>query len=205
MRVLIGGLLGLCLLASMPTESQARGDARAAVQPSRPAAQPPRAAAQPARAAAPRAAMIPARTASQPVRGAARQPVATTRGSARQLAAAPSRMPVFAQRGAARQPAFAQRGTAGRFAAPPARGRAFAAIPYGRPMAQAPSAYRQTALASCTVRAGRRLCTTGVTRSVAFRWGGELGSQSMAQSNCPDGTIATMAIGHSDVVRCVPL
>ena len=55
------------------------------------------------------------------------------------------------------------------------------------------------------VRGGRRLCTTGATRSVAFRWGSDLGAQSMSQSSCPDGTIATMAIGHTDVVRCVPL
>jgi hypothetical protein len=72
-------------------------------------------------------------------------------------------------------------------------------------MAQAPSALRQTAMASCTIRGGRRLCTTGVTRSVAFRWGSDLGAASMSQSSCPDGTIATMAIGHTDVVRCVPL
>jgi len=27
----------------------------------------------------------------------------------------------------------------------------------------------------------------------------------MSQTNCPDGTIATLAIGHNDITRCVPL
>jgi hypothetical protein len=191
MRVLIGGLLGLCLLASMPTESQARGDARAAVQSSRPAA-PARIAPQPSRAA-------PVRSAVAPAGGAARQPALAARGASRQAASAAS------PRGGSRQPALASRGASGRFEAAPGRGRQLAAVPYGRPMTQAPAAYRQSAMASCTIRSGRRVCTSGATRSVALRWGSDLGSPTMAQSSCPDGTIATIAIGHTNVVRCVPL
>ena len=132
-----------------------------------------------------------------------------TIGSARPTATSDSRyvmsLPSGRRGGAqSREPAYAFRGSLGRQAAPQ-RGRAFAVIPYGRSMAQAASPYRQSAMASCVVRGGRRLCTTGASRSVAFRWGSDLGAQSMSQSSCPDGTIATMAIGHTDVVRCVPL
>lgn len=191
MRVLIGGLMGLCLLASMPIEAHARGDSRAAAQNRSSAA---RALPTPPRSMAPRPSTRPSMTV-----GSARQPSMTS--SSRYAMSLPSGRHGGAQ---SREPAYAFRGSLGRYAAPQ-RGRSFAVVPYGRSMAQAPSPYRQTAMASCTVRGGRRLCTTGATRSVAFRWGSDLGAQSMAQSSCPDGTIATMAIGHTDVVRCVPL
>lgn len=185
MRVLIGGLMGLCLLASMPIEAHARSDSRAAAQ---------------SRAGATRALPTPPRANARPAMNvtSAHQPSV----SAGRYATAPSAgRNVRVQ---SRDLAFASRGSLSRYAAPQ-RGRAFAVVPYGRAMAQAPSPYRQTAMANCTIRSGRRLCTSGATRSVAFRWGSDLGAQSMAQSSCPDGTIATIAVGHTDVVRCVPL
>ena len=81
-----------------------------------------------------------------------------------------------------------------------------AAIPYGRQNAALPTrGLRQTATANCTIRNGRRICSPGVTRTASMPWTGGLAPAAMSQSNCPDGTIATLAIGHNDITRCVPL
>lgn len=81
-----------------------------------------------------------------------------------------------------------------------------AAIPYARqPAAQAPRGLRQTAVATCTTRNGRRTCAPTATRTASFRWTGGLAPAAMSQAGCPDGTIATMALGHNDITRCVPL
>ncbi len=81
-----------------------------------------------------------------------------------------------------------------------------AAVPYARqPAAQAPRGLRQTAVASCTTRNGRRVCAPAATRTASFRWTGGLAPAAMSQAGCPDGTIATMAFGHNDITRCVPL
>jgi hypothetical protein len=85
-----------------------------------------------------------------------------------------------------------------------ARGRAQAAVPYAsRPAAAAPAA-RGTAVAAgaCTVRQGRRVCPS---RDASLRWTGGLAPAALSQTSCPDGTMATNAIGHRDVVRCLPL
>jgi len=57
--------------------------------------------------------------------------------------------------------------------------------------------------AACTVSNGRRVC--GGTRQVAMRWSGGLMPAAGNQTSCPDGTMATLALGHENVVRCVPL
>jgi hypothetical protein len=57
--------------------------------------------------------------------------------------------------------------------------------------------------AACTVSSGRRVC--GGTRQVAMRWSGGLMPAAGNQTSCPDGTMATLAHGHENVVRCVPL
>ena len=57
--------------------------------------------------------------------------------------------------------------------------------------------------AACTTHRGRRVC--GGTRQVAMRWSGGLAPAAGNQSSCPDGTMATLAVGHENVVRCVPL
>ena len=142
-----------------------------------------------------------ARQAALPARGGRSQQAATApRGGRQQQAAA-------AQRGGRQQLSLATRN--GRLAAVAnQRNRAMAAIPYSRHQAAAPaSSLRQTAMASCTTRNGRRSCgpAQAQARSVSFRWGGDLGPPSLAQSTCPDGTIATTAIGHTNVTRCVPL
>ncbi len=56
---------------------------------------------------------------------------------------------------------------------------------------------------ACTVSRGRRVC--GGTRQVAMRWSGGLMPAAGNQTSCPDGTMATLAVGHDNVVRCVPL
>ncbi|MEI6159178.1 MAG: hypothetical protein WCP77_05025 [Roseococcus sp.] len=80
-----------------------------------------------------------------------------------------------------------------------------AAVPYSRQAAMPTRGLRQTAMASCTTRNGRRVCSPGATRTASMRWTGGLAPAAMSQAGCPDGTIATMAIGHNDITRCVPL
>ncbi len=80
-----------------------------------------------------------------------------------------------------------------------------AAIPYSRQNAAPQRGLRQTAMASCVTRNGRRVCTPGITRTASMRWTGGLAPAAMSQTTCPDGTIATLALGHSDITRCVPL
>jgi len=84
-------------------------------------------------------------------------------------------------------------------------GRQMAAVPYSRQNAAPVRGLRQTAMASCTTRNGRRVCTPGITRTASMRWTGGLAPAAMSQTTCPDGTIATLALGHSDITRCVPL
>jgi len=84
--------------------------------------------------------------------------------------------------------------------------RVAAAVPYGRSSAGTQGrGLRSTAMASCSTRNGRRTCTTTASRGEVMRWTGGLAPAAMSQSACPDGTIATMAIGHNDITRCVPL
>jgi hypothetical protein len=86
-----------------------------------------------------------------------------------------------------------------------ARSRAQAAVPYAARPAATTQAVRRPAVAatSCTTnRQGRRVCTS---RDASLRWTGGLAPAALSQASCPDGTMATNAIGHRDVVRCVPL
>ncbi|MCX8132852.1 MAG: hypothetical protein N3D18_02665 [Roseococcus sp.] len=127
--------------------------------------------------------------------------------------------------GAPRPTAQGQRGVAPlpqmtRREAPPARpaparpavqgARGASAVPYaparGGPQQAAASGPRlsQAAMAGCTVRNGRRACGPAA-RQTALRWTGGLAPAALSQTACPDGTIATTAIGHSNVVRCMPL
>ena len=93
-------------------------------------------------------------------------------------------------------------------AAPAGRSQAAArqpAAPYHR--ASLSTAQQRSAPArvtsACTVSQGRRVC--GGTRQVAMRWTGGLMPAAGNQTSCPDGTMATLALGHENVVRCVPL
>jgi hypothetical protein len=63
---------------------------------------------------------------------------------------------------------------------------------------------------SCSRRNGRTVCTTTGARTTAPRegavsWQRGLPTASNAQRACPAGTFATLARGHDDVVRCMPI
>jgi hypothetical protein len=63
------------------------------------------------------------------------------------------------------------------------------------------------AMASCTQRNGRTVCGGGglrATSSIAG-WQSGLPMVNYAQRECPEGTFATLARGHDDVVRCMPM
>ncbi len=178
MRLAVAGLAAAWLFAFAPSSSEAaRADA-------------PRHSAKASQQA--RAPAAAARTAATPQRAAASRAVASR--------------PVAAPTARGRGASAAARGQRPRITeARAGRGGAGIAIPYARHQA-APNPLRQMAMASCTVRQGRRVCGPG-TRTVSFRWsqGGGMPPPTLAQTTCPDGTIATTAIGHNDVVRCVPL
>lgn len=62
---------------------------------------------------------------------------------------------------------------------------------------------RFASMSACSTVRGRRVC--GGSRQVAMRWSGGLAPAAGSQSSCPDGTMATLAVGHENVVRCVPM
>lgn len=181
MRSFLGGLLGLCLgLALLPDVASARTDARSSAQ---------------------NASSSRAVTASRP---ATNRP-ASSRASASTTRQATTHQAGTRQASGSRATA-ARSSSANRAVARSGNSRHAAAIPYARqPSAQAPRGLRQTAMASCTTRNGRRVCAPGATRTASMRWTGGLAPAAMSQAGCPDGTIATMAIGHNDITRCVPL
>lgn len=78
-----------------------------------------------------------------------------------------------------------------------------------RPSAQRGASARQVATrqqpAACTRRDQRGRCVQqAVVRNVA--WQGGLPAASGEQASaCPTGTIATLARGHDDIVRCLPI
>lgn len=192
MRSLITGFLGLCLgLALMPTEASARADARSSAQTSSSA----------------RNSTVARPTTS---RSATSRPTAsrsaTSRPTAGRQAVLPSRHASSRVNTANQRHALMPRNATSNRSASIRGGRQLAAVPYSRQNSAAPvRGLRQTAMASCTTRNGRRVCTPGVTRTASMRWTGGLAPAAMSQTNCPDGTIATLAIGHSDITRCVPL
>jgi hypothetical protein len=59
------------------------------------------------------------------------------------------------------------------------------------------------AIANCTRRNGRTSCAPA--RESIAGWQAGLPSVTYAQRECPAGTFATLARGHDDVVRCMPL
>jgi len=222
MRSLITGLLGLCLgLALTPTEASARADARSSAQPSTtsrsaPAARPTASrptASRPAtsrptasRSATSRPTTSRPTTSGATASGATASRQAATRPTAGRLAVLPSRQASSRANTANQRQALIPRNSGSSRSAWARGGRQVAAIPYSRQNSAASArGLRQTAMASCTTRNGRRVCTPGVTRTASIRWTGGLAPAAMSQTNCPDGTIATLAIGHNDITRCVPL
>ena len=62
---------------------------------------------------------------------------------------------------------------------------------------------RNAMASNCTRRNGRTEC--GPARSSVAGWQRGLPTPDYAQRECPEGTFATFARGHDDVVRCMPL
>jgi hypothetical protein len=60
----------------------------------------------------------------------------------------------------------------------------------------------RNAVAQCTQRGGRNNCAPA--RSGVAGWQAGLPVANYAQRECPEGTFATLARGHDDVVRCMP-
>lgn len=58
------------------------------------------------------------------------------------------------------------------------------------------------AAANCTRRNGRTVCGG---RSGVAGWQAGLPAVDYAQTDCPAGTFATLARGHENVVRCMPI
>lgn len=185
--VTILGALGLVVLLPVAdAAANQRPQDRATAQQQRTAS------AQAQRAAAPatrpatqrqRAAAV-ARTAAQPARpAAAPQRTATAQRPATQPRQA-------AQRNAARQqPAQAAAQRTGLF-------RSAAAAP-------ASTAGMPRTTGSCARRDAQGRCIRATTSNT--RWQGGLQPMTMAQQECPSGTVATLARGHANVVRCLPI
>jgi hypothetical protein len=140
---------------------------------------------------------------------AARQNDRTTQAGRAQSAQTVTRAaPRAATRAAPR--ASARRGQA----APP---RAAAIARSGRPTARAARSgarNSQVAVRRGDVRAQRRgtvvrgAAAATISRSVGDRnlgWQAGLPAMTMEQRDCPIGTFATLARGHDDVIRCMPL
>jgi hypothetical protein len=140
-------------------------------------------------AAAPvRSAVAPAPRAATPTRNAARSPAAApTRSAARTQPASRGRT---ASRATVRPQAQADAGQA--------RTQRTGIVVRG---ANAATVSRNAA--TCTRRNGRTVC--GPSRSGIAGWQAGLPQVSMAQRDCPAGTFATLARGHDDIVRCMPL
>lgn len=120
-------------------------------------------------------------------RSRTQQTQAQTRSTATQAGrTATTRQPVRATNSQANRATAARRQTASRPAT-------------GRTASRTAGASRQQASASCR---GRNCAPA--RRQVTWQSGLEPATNAQAQS-CPAGTLATLARGHSDVVRCLPL
>ncbi|MBS7791598.1 hypothetical protein KTR66_16465 [Roseococcus sp. SDR] len=136
------------------------------------------------------------RTTTAATRPATARPSTTTRTSSASRPAATTQRQALAPRSTTSSRSAQRAGTS----------RQAAAVPYARqPATTNTRGLRQTAVATCTTRNGRRTCAPAATRTASMRWTGGLAPAAFSQTGCPDGTIATMAIGHNDITRCVPL
>ena len=82
------------------------------------------------------------------------------------------------------------------------RGASAATVSREAPAARPTQATARNAVANCTPNAGRTACAPA--RSSVAGWQSGLPRADYAQRDCPDGTLATLARGHEDVVRCMP-
>ena len=82
------------------------------------------------------------------------------------------------------------------------RGASAATVSREAPATRAQPAVMRNAVAQCTQRNGRNTCAPA--RSSVAGWQSGLPVANYAQRECPEGTFATLARGHDDVVRCMP-
>jgi hypothetical protein len=198
-------LLAAIAVACLAPEAAdaARRDERGRQQVSRPAA----------------AQVVKASPTAKPAQAAARQAASQQRPAGARQAAAPARAVAAApQRGAAARnaampqaqmavgarTAMAVRGIApsrhANLRAADLRGRGYSLV-----MRSASAAtVSRDAVASCSRRNGRVVCAARDVDSVAG-WQSGLPPVDYAQRDCPAGTFATLARGHDDVVRCMPI
>ena len=82
------------------------------------------------------------------------------------------------------------------------RGSSAATVSRDAPATRAQPVVARNAVAQCTQRNGRTNCAPA--RSSVAGWQSGLPVANYAQRECPEGTFATLARGHDDVVRCMP-
>ncbi len=82
------------------------------------------------------------------------------------------------------------------------RGASAATVSREAPATRAQPVVARNAVAQCTQRDGRSNCAPA--RSSVAGWQSGLPVANYAQRECPEGTFATLARGHDDVVRCMP-
>lgn len=82
------------------------------------------------------------------------------------------------------------------------RGTSAATVSRDAPATRSQPAVARNAVAQCTQGNGRNSCVPA--RSGVAGWQSGLPVANYAQRECPEGTFATLARGHDDVVRCMP-
>ncbi len=82
------------------------------------------------------------------------------------------------------------------------RGASAATVSREAPTMRAQPVVARNAVAQCTQRNGRNTCAPA--RSSVAGWQSGLPVANYSQRECPEGTFATLARGHDDVVRCMP-
>lgn len=82
------------------------------------------------------------------------------------------------------------------------RGASAATVSRDAPAIRAQPVVARNAVAQCTQRNGRTNCAPA--RSSVAGWQSGLPVANYSQRECPEGTFATLARGHEDVVRCMP-
>jgi hypothetical protein len=89
--------------------------------------------------------------------------------------------------------------------APAAKARAGASLARTQPRVQQ-AAWRPGAAPAACGRKAKHCRSASLVRAAPFAWTQGLPPAAQVQANeCPDGTMATLASGHDDVVRCMPI
>jgi hypothetical protein len=84
--------------------------------------------------------------------------------------------------------------------------KAKAGAPYARGQVRVQQAAWRPGAAPAACGHGTRHCRSASLVRAPFAWTQGLPPAALVQaSECPDGTLATLARGHDDVVRCMPI